>query len=775
MQRTPNLLRHLEKSSESSKKHQRPNNVLDLFSQLLSESKFQSLLTRFSINHQALAASLTEKLPEVFPQIFDDAEKEYNDVIKSAEDSANDLGNGFFDVEHLFHELLNSSPTIRSFFAIHELPIEDILKKTSDMVHLQGESHHAMAREMATPDYETINKYCKDLSLDYGTEPQKIYGRAEEISSILDILCRHKKGNAVLIGDPGVGRKSIIRGVIEKINSGKSSEVLREKTFYELDVTAIVAGTAMFGSIESRFKNLAEELEDHGSAVLVIPDFQVVSGSGFKEGPSDVSNFLKNILARPNISCLATTTQADYKKHIEKDQSMTNLFEVIRVKEPTKEETRQIIINSIQELEDCHYVDFPTETIDMVLDLCEKYLPYRRFPEKAFDTLDFLGARAKNEHFTHPPKLHEEWQSIIDKVGPNLEEDSPEFKKLNRRMEKWAKKLNKWMEHTDKNIPLISPQRALEVFAEKYKITENQLKQLQTSGIDGLAEKLKAAIFGQDEAIDKVCDVLLCSKVGLRDKNKPLGKFMFVGSTSTGKTELSKQLAANYFSDEKSILKLDMSEFSERFSASSLIGTTAGYVGYENGGRLTEFVKHNPSCVVLFDEIEKADRSIHNLLLQIMDDGYLTDGQGFRVDFTNTIIVLTTNSGSEPPKSMGFNAQPSTDHHEKAAKKDFAPEFRARVDEIVVFKDMDDKMMTSILDKFISQSVEKLKDSGVTVIIEDSVKSLLLKEIKSQNSHSREIQTTVRRKLDIPLAKFIIDKRPKTITVKTSENKIEIL
>jgi ATP-dependent Clp protease ATP-binding subunit ClpC len=531
----------------------------------------------------------------------------------------------------------------------------------------------------------------------------------------------------------------------------------------------------MFGSIEGRFKNLTKELEDHGSAVLVIPDFQVVSGSGFKDGPSEISNFLKSILARPNISCLATITQVDYKKHIEKDQSMTNLFEVIKVKEPTKEETRQIIVNSIYELEDCHYVEFPMETVDMVLDLCEKYLPYRRFPEKAFDTLDFLGARTKNEHFTHPPKLHEEWQSIIDKIGPNIQQDSPEFIKLNRRMEKWAKKLNKWMEYTDRNIPSISPQKAISTFAEKYKITENQLKQLQTSTIDGLAEKLKSAIFGQDHAIDKVCDVLLCSKVGLRDKNKPLGKFMFVGSTSTGKTELSKQLAVNYFGDDKALLKLDMSEFSEKFSSSSLIGTTAGYVGYENGGRLTEFVKHNPSCVVLFDEIEKADRSVHNLLLQIMDDGYLTDGQGFRVDFTNTIVILTTNSGSEPPKSMGFNVEPSNDHHEKAAKKDFAPEFRARVDEIVVFKDMDDKMMTSILSKFINQSLEKLKESGVSVTIEESVKNLLLKEVKSQGSHSREIQTTVRRKLDVPLAKFIINNRPKTIIVKSCENKIEIL
>jgi len=774
VQKTPNLLRHLEEASKFSAKNNRPNNVIDLFAQLLTEPKFKNLLAAFQINAESLSKSLTENLPDVFPKIFENAEAEYKDSLKSAEESASELDYGYFDTEHLFHELLNSAPTIRSFFAIGELPIDDILKKTSDMVLLKNDISLEISREINRPDYETINKYCKDLTLDYGTEPRKIYGRAEEISSILDVLCRHKKGNAILIGETGVGRKSIIRGVIEKINSGKSSEILRGKTFYQLDVTAIVAGTAMFGSIESRFKNLAEELEDHENAVLVIPDFEVVSGSGFKEGSSDISNFLKSILARPNISCLATTTQANYKKHIEKDQSMTNLFEVIKVKEPTKEETRAILVDTIHELEECHYVDFPIETIDTVLDLCEKYLPYRRFPEKAIDTLDFLGARAKNEHFTHPPKLHEEWEAIIDKIGPDFDKDSPEFKKLNRRMEKWAKKLNKWMEDTDKNIPLISPQQAISTFAEKHKITENQLKQLQSSEIDGLAEKLKGAIFGQDDAIDKVCDVLLCSKVGLRDKNKPLGKFMFVGSTSVGKTQLSKELATHYFGDDKALLKLDMSEFSERFSASSLIGTTAGYVGYENGGRLTEFVKHTPSCVVLFDEIEKADRSVHNLLLQIMDDGYLTDGQGFRVDFTNTIVILTTNSGSEPPKSMGFVAQPSTDHHEKATQKDFAPEFRARVDEIVVFKDMDEKMMTSILDKFINQTIQKLKESDISVVIEDNVRYTLLKEIKSQKSHSREIQTTVRRKLDIPLAKYIIDKRPKTINVKAENEKITI-
>lgn len=771
MQRTPNLLRHLEQASKTSQQNNRPNNVVDLFAQLLNETKFQNLLSAFGLNYKGVIESLN-KLPEVLPNVLDGAEKEYEETIRNAEDSAHDLNLGYFDTEHLFHELLNSAPTIRSFFSIAELPLEEILKKTSDMVLLK-DGHQNLARELSIPDYETIDKYCKNLTIDYGTEPQKIYGRAEEISSVLDVLCRHKKGNAILIGDPGVGRKSIIRGVIEKINSGKSSEVLREKTFYQLDITAIVAGTSMFGSIENRFKNLAAELESHGSAVLVIPDFQVVSGNGFKEGPSDVSNFLKSILSRPNISCLATTTQADYKKYIEKDQTMTNLFEVIKVKEPTKEETRQIVVNSIHELEECHYADFPAETIDTVLDLCEKFLPYRRFPEKAFDTLDFIGARVKNEHFTHPPSLNDEWQKIIDKIGPNVSQDSPEFAKLNKKLEKWAKKLNKWMEHTETHVPIISPQQALSTFAEKYKIKDNQLKQLQNSGIDGLAAKLKVSIFGQDEAIDKVCDVLLCAKVGLRDKNKPLGKFMFIGPTSCGKTEMAKQLAANYFGDDKAILKLDMSEFSERFSSSSLIGTTAGYVGYENGGRLTEFVKHNPSCVVLFDEIEKADRSIHNLLLQIMDDGYLTDGQGFKVDFTNTIIILTTNSGSEPPKSMGFNAQPSTDHHEKAAKKDFAPEFRARVDEIIIFKDMSDEMMANILDKFLGQTIEKLKDS-VTLTIEESVKTLLLKEIKSQNSHSREIQTTVRRKLDVPLARFILDKRPKVISVKVENEKITI-
>jgi ATP-dependent Clp protease ATP-binding subunit ClpC len=654
------------------------------------------------------------------------------------------------------------------------LPIDDILDKSVDLVDLSSGAGTELEEELSKPDFFTIDRFCKNLSQIYGQESPKVFGRSKEITNVLNILCRHKKGNVLLIGDAGVGRKSIIRGAIEKINLGKSSEVLRDKTFYQLDVTAMVAGTSMFGAIENRFKTLADELEKHKDAVLVIPDFHAVSGGGSKDGSGDVSGFIKAILNRPNISCVATTTQVDYKKYVERDQSMSNLFEVVKVEEPNKEDVREILINSIQELEDCHYVDFSPESIDTVLDLCEKFLPYRRFPEKAFDTLDFIGAQTKNVHFTHPPKLHSEWENIVKKISPALVHGSPEFIALNKRMDKWAKKLNKWMDKTDKNIPLISSEYVITAFAEKYKISENQLKQLQSSGIDGLAEKLKTVIFGQDEAIDKVCDVLLCSKVGLRDKNKPLGKFMFVGSTSTGKSELSKQLAFGYFGDDKALLKLDMSEFSEKFSASSLIGTTAGYIGYENGGRLTEFVKHTPSCVVLFDEVEKADRSIHNLLLQIMDDGYLTDGQGFRVDFTNTIIVLTTNSGSEPPKSLGFNAQPSSDHHEKATKKDFAPEFRARVDEVVVFNDMSDKMMASILDKFIAQSIEKLKTSGISTIIEDSVRHILLKEIESQSAHSREIQTTVRRKLDIPLAKFIIDKRPKTIIVKAENNKIEI-
>lgn len=776
MQKTPNLIRHIDEALESAKKNNRPPNVVDLFCQLLKEDKFQKLLARFGLNSEALVISLSERLSEVFPQVFEDCEIEYNQILAEAQESADDLGYGYFDTEHLFHEILNSSSTIRSFFAIHEIPVDDILKRTEDMVVLKESAVEKMADEMSTPDFPTINKYCKNLTEAYDESP-KIFGREKEISSVLNILCRHKKGNVVLVGDAGVGRKSIIRGAIEKINSGKSSEVLKNKTFYQLDVTAIVAGASMFGAIENRFKNLADELEAHEDAVLVIPDFQVVSGGSFKEGPSDVSNFLKSILNRPNISCLATTTQSDYKKHIEKDQSMTNLFEVIKVEEPPKEEVRKIIVNSIQELEDCHYVDFSSESIDMVLELCEKFLPYRRFPEKAFDALDFIGAQVKNAHFTHPPELNNEWEKIMtwaEKVGGEIVQGSPEFNRLNKKMNSWAKKMNKWIDSTDRNIPTISPENVISTFAEKYKITENQLKQLKTSGIDGLAEKLKAAIFGQDHAIDKVCDVLLCSKVGLRDKNKPLGKFMFVGSTSVGKTQLTKELATYYFGDEKALLKLDMSEFSERFSASSLIGTTAGYIGYENGGRLTEFVKHTPSCVVLFDEIEKADRSVHNLLLQVMDDGYLTDGQGFKVDFTNTIVILTTNSGSEPPKSMGFNAEPSKDHHEKATKKDFAPEFRARVDEIVVFKDMDDKMMASILDKFISQSVEKLKASDISVVIEDSVRHTLLREIKSQNSHSREIQTTVRRKLDVPLAKYIVDKRPKTINVGVENEKIKI-
>lgn len=315
-------------------------------------------------------------------------------------------------------------------------------------------------------------------------------------------------------------------------------------------------------------------------------------------------------------------------------------------------------------------------------------------------------------------------------------------------------------------------------FAAQYNLSENQLKQSHDNSMDTLADRLKINIFGQDEAINKTADILLCSKVGLREKNKPLAKLLFAGSTSCGKTLLAKQIASEYFGDEKALIKLDMSEFQDRYSITSLIGSTAGYIGYENGGRLTEFVKNNPSCVVLFDEIEKAHQDVCNLLLQIMDDGYLTDGQGSRVDFTNTIVVLTGNVGATGQKSsMGFNQGDAktekTEHFNKAINGHFKPEFIARVDEVIVFNPVDDTMMRQILNKSLEVTKENLRAQKIVLHIGDCLFEHLFTKVKREESHARNIQATVRRELDIPLAKFIVKERPEKINVKYT-TKLEI-
>lgn len=776
IQKTPNLINHLKVSSENSEKNNRKDNVVDLFCQFLKgEKKFQGIFAQCLINHEAVLTSI-ENIFEALPELFENEKgvHEYLDILAKTQELCTNLDNGFIDSEHVLHEMLISSTTINGWIEIAELSDkkDQIVELLSNMIYFKDKDQSESPKEINPEEFPTIDRFCEDMLDSVAEKNNSIFGRKSEIEQILSILCRKGKRNVMMIGEPGVGRKSIVRGVAERVFNGEVSEILQEKAFYSLDISSISAGASLMGSLEQRFKSLHKELDKHKNVVLVIDDFHHAYGTGGKEGSTDCASLLKSILTSKNVSCIAITTQKDYKQTIEKDSNLSNLFEKLYVKEPSKSETKNIVTHSISEVEEFHGVSFPEKTIDVIIDLCDRHLSYQKFPAKALNFIDQLGASAANIFLTQPESLLKE----MKKVEACFEKHGVDSPKLAKQMQIYGNKLSKWLKNLSDNKPIISPETAIKEFSSIYDISENQLKQASGHSLNTLAERIKTHVFEQDEAVDKVVDVLLCSKVGLRDAKKPLGKFLFVGPSSVGKTELGKQIAIQYFGDSRYLLKLDMSEFSEKGSSSSLIGAPPGYIGHEAGGRLTEYVKNNPACVILFDEIEKADNSVHNLLLQVMDEGRLTDSHGTIVDFTNSIIILTSNSGSEIQRtSLGFNPENRTvENHSAAIKKDFRPEFRARVDEIIVFNHASDLMTRRIINKSLDLCRNNLMTQGIGLTIDSSVEDHLFWAAKKEDSHARNIHAIVRRELEIPLAKHIIANHPEKIEVKYS-NKLEIV
>jgi ATP-dependent Clp protease ATP-binding subunit ClpC len=571
--------------------------------------------------------------------------------------------------------------------------------------------------------------------------------------------------------------------VAERILSGRASEFSHKKALWQLDVTKLSAGSGMYGALESKISSLAAELDEDGDVILVIPNLHTTVGAGGKEGTVDIANLLKPIFANPNVPVIGICTQAEYKKYLEKDSSLVNLFETIRIEEPPEEETRKMIVRSLESIEEHHLVKIDFAAVDETINLCKRFLPYRKFPEKAFDVLDITCARKKNAAYVAPEELILLEESVWDKIedyaaqGLMLEKGSPEYEKISKLETKVAKKYQKWSENLVKNVPRVSAEDVVSTFVEKFKITENLINQSQNELTSDLADRIRQEVFGQDQAVEAVCDVLVCSKAGLRDRTKPLAKFLFVGSSGVGKTLLGKKIAKYYFGDEKALLKLDMSEFQEKHSISSLTGAPPGYIGFDNGGKLTEYVKNNPSCVVLFDEIEKAHPDIANLLLQIMDDGCLTDSAGYRVDFTNTVIIITGNIGSgERKTTMGFlNQMEEGENYKIALKKHFRPEFLNRLDDPIVFNELDEKTMTQILWDSLNTTIKNAAKQKITLTVDQSLVDYLLKQAKTQDTHARNIQKLVEKTLNIPLSKRILKDKPKEIVAKIVENKLELV
>jgi len=707
---------------------------------------------------------------------------EVEEILKFASETSSRLEQEYIGVEHILHALITTSPTVRGFLESKNFPVEQLsqqlLVSMSPKMTLSPEKQPSPApTEEETENTESakfIRKYCVDLN-QQATERKLsgVYGRDAEISSLVEVLLRKTKSNAVLVGPPGVGKTAIVEGLAYKIVSGEVSELLSNRIIVSLNLGALVAGTKYRGQFEERFQGLLNDLKKDRRYILFIDEIHTVIGAGSGEGSLDAANMIKPALARAEIACIGATTQEEYKKVFERDAALKRRFEAVPVEEPDLANTTHILNNAKTQFEEFHNVSFSTEIVNDLVYLCDKYIPYRKFPDKALDMMDFVGAKAKIKNFKFPKNIKE----LEKKIKKSLEGEPCSEARLRcgELVVDYGEKLYKWSTKNHKRVE-ISRDDLVSFFAEKLKINKSKIVISDNKPNDNLADELKKLVFGQDTAIDKISDVLTCARAGLKAKNKPAGKFLFIGPTGVGKTWTAKLLADKFFGNEKLLLKLDMSEYQESSSINKLIGATIGYIGCEEGGVLTEFVRNHPNSVVLFDEIEKAHKDLSNILLQIMDEGYVTDSLGRRVDFSNTVIILTGNLGheSQPKPSMGFMSQAddSSNHYKKAVESYFRPEFLARLDDVVVFNKISGKEFHLMLEKLIDKTKTALLQQNKTLNIDETAFSFLLKKIEENGNTARMIEKIYRQHFEVPLAKFILGNAEKEIDTKTLDNSV---
>lgn len=619
---------------------------------------------------------------------------------------------------------------------------------------------------------ENLKKFAKNLNeMAEAGKIDPVIGREDEVERVIQILLRRTKNNPILIGDPGVGKTAIIEGLAQRIVDGKVPFVMKEKTIVSLDLASMIAGTKYRGDFEDRLKKLFGELEQREDVVLFIDEFHMVLGAGASEGSMDAANILKPILAKGDIQIIGATTIDEYRKHVEKDQALTRRMQPVHVEEPNKDDTIKIIEGLKDKYEDHHKVEITDEAIKAAVDLSQRYIQDRFLPDKAIDVIDEACSKERIKNYKEN-KNQVSKKEILDKLieEKNMAINEQNFEKaasLRNQINETREKLEKEKEEnkTDLKISFDEVAKIVSSWSKVpiTKLTEDEKQKYMDLDID-----LKKEVIGQDKAIDKISHAIKRARVGLKDPKKPIGSFIFVGPTGVGKTYLAKSLAKNLFGDMDNLIRMDMSEYMEKFAVSRLVGSPPGYVGYEEGGQLTEAVRKNPYSVILFDEIEKAHPDIFNLLLQILDDGRLTDGQGRTVDFKNTIIIMTSNVGvsslNQNPK-IGFGTgdvekeidDSNKEIINKAIKNAFAPEFLNRLDDIIMFNSLDKDAIKEITKILLEETKERLKNLGIEINYNKRVVDLLSEGGFSKEYGARPLERHITNKIDNQLAEEILE------------------
>ena len=616
-----------------------------------------------------------------------------------------------------------------------------------------------------------------------------IVGRENEIERVSQILSRRKKNNPILIGEPGVGKTAIVEGLALRIVQRKVSRVLFDKRVVSLDLAALVAGTKYRGQFEERMKAIMNELEKNKEVILFIDEIHTIVGAGGASGSLDASNIFKPALARGELQCIGATTLDEYRQHIEKDGALDRRFQKVLVEQPSVEEAIEILTNIKSKYEDYHNVSYSVEAIEACVKLSDRYMTDKLLPDKAIDVLDEVGARKHIKNINVPVEILDLEKKIEDiKLEKNKVVKSQKFeeaaslrdteKRLQDELEK--AKIDWEEESKNKRFPIEEADIA-EVIHMMTGIPVNRMVQAETVKLRNMGEDLKGAVVGQQAAISKVVKAIQRNRVGLKDPKKPIGTFIFLGPTGVGKTELARTLARQMFDSEDALIRIDMSEYMEKFTVSRLIGAPPGYVGYEEGGQLTERVRRKPYSVILLDEIEKAHPDIYNILLQVLDDGMLTDGLGRKVDFKNTMIIMTSNIGARQLKDFGegvgfataTRVENSDENNkaviEKALKRTFSPEFLNRIDDIVIFNSLTKEDIFEIIDILLKGVTNRLGNLGFSMELSPEAKSFVADKGFDSQFGARPLHRAIQKYLEDPLAEEILNMNVKAGDVLIAE------
>lgn len=694
-------------------------------------------------------------------------------VIELSMDEARKLGHSYVGTEHILLGLIREGEGVAAR-VLTNLGVS-LNKARQQVLQLLGSNEAAHGGASASANTPTLDSLARDLTAiakEGSLDP--VIGRNNEIQRVIEILSRRTKNNPVLIGEPGVGKTAIAEGLAQQIVQNEVPEILRDKRVMSLDMGTVVAGTKYRGEFEDRLKKVMDEIRQAGNIILFIDELHTLIGAGGAEGAIDASNILKPALARGEIQCIGATTLDEYRKYIEKDAALERRFQPIFVDEPTVEESIQILKGLRDRYEAHHRVTITDEAIEAAVTLSDRYISDRFLPDKAIDLIDEAGSKVRLRSFTTPPNL-KELEMKLEEIRKEKDAavQSQEFEKAaslrdteQRLREELEETKRSWKEKQGQENSEVTVDDIAAVVSSWTGIPVTKIATTESERLLNLEEILHSRVIGQEEAVKAVAKAVRRARAGLKDPNRPIGSFIFLGPTGVGKTELARALAEAMFGDEDAMIRIDMSEYMEKHTTSRLVGSPPGYVGYEEGGQLTEKVRRKPYSVILFDEIEKAHPDVFNILLQVLEDGRLTDSKGRTVDFRNTILIMTSNVGAQEldrNKYVGFSIQGGDQSYKdmkanvmEELKKAFRPEFLNRIDEIIVFHALEKAHLKEIVSLMVNELVERLREQNMELEVTDAVKEKVSEEGYDPQYGARPLRRALQKLVEDRLSEEVL-------------------